>query len=70
MYIYIYIYNSDVGIDTFCSSLSGDLIYLAEDICRPAAENVLGHKKFIGTRRQATGGGVRMAGGGPNLYNS
>ena len=59
-----------MGVDTFCSSVSGDVIYLAENVGRPAAQNVIGHEEFIGTRRQAIGGGVRMASGGPNLYDS
>ena len=53
-----------MGIDTFGSSLSGDLIYLAKIVCRPAAQNLVGHKEFIGIRWQAMGGGVRMALGG------
>ena len=59
-----------MGIDTFGSSLSGDLIYLAENVRRPAAQNVVGHKEVIGIRRQAMGGGVRMADGGPIWYDS
>ena len=59
-----------MGIDTFGSSLSGDLIYLAENLCRRAAQHVLGHKEIRGTRRQAMGGGVRMADGGPIWYDS
>ena len=58
-----------MGIDTFGSSLPGDLIYLAKIVCRPAAQNVVGHKEFIGMRRQAMGGGVRMADGGPKWYD-
>ena len=55
-----------MGIDTFGSSLSGDLIYLAEKRCRPAAQNVLGHKEVIGARRQAMEEVyVRMADNGP-----
>ena len=59
-----------MGIDTFGSSLSGDLIYLAENVRRPAAQNVVGHKEVIGIRRQAMGGGVRMADGSPIWYDS
>ena len=35
-----------MGIDTFGNSLSGDLIYLAKNVCRPAAQNVAGHKEI------------------------
>ena len=59
-----------MGIDTFGSSLSGDLIYLAKNVCRPAAQNVVGHKEFVGIRWQAVRGGVRMADGGPIWYDS
>ena len=38
--------------------------------CRPAAQNVVGHKEFIGIRWQAMGGGVRMADGCPIWYDS
>ena len=59
-----------MGIDTFGNSLSGDLIFLAENVRRPAAQNVVGYKEVIGIRRQAMGGVVRMADGGPMWYDS
>ena len=59
-----------MGIDTFGSSLSGDWIFLAKNVCRPAAQNVVGHKEFIGIRWQAIGGGVGVADGGPIWYDS
>ena len=40
-------------------------IYLAEHVCRPRAQNVIVCKEFIRSRRQAMGGGVRKADGGP-----
>ena len=57
----------DVG--GFRSSLCGDLIYLAENVCRPVAQNVLGHKEFIRSRRQGMGEGLRKAGGGTIWYD-
>ena len=59
-----------MGIDTFGRSLPGDLIYLAKIVCRPAAQNVVGPQEFAGILRQAKGGGVRMADGGPIWYDS
>ena len=43
--------QGSMAIDTFGSSLFGDWIYLAENLRRPAAQHVLGHKVFIGARR-------------------
>ena len=58
-----------MGIETLCSSPSGDLIYLAKIVCRLAAQNVAGHKEFIRAMGQAIGGGVRKAEGGPKWYD-
>ena len=35
-----------------CPAIISDF---AENVCRPAAENVVGHKEFIGSRPQAMG---------------
>ena len=57
-----------MGVGTFGSSLSGDLVYLADNVRRLGGQNVVGSKEFIGSRRQAMRDGVRKAGGGPKAY--
>ena len=54
-----------MGVGTFGSSLFGKLVYLAENVRRPEGQNVVGSKEFIGSWRQAMGGGVQKADGGP-----
>ena len=54
-----------MAIGTFGSSLFGNLIYLADIVCRPGAQNVVGGTELIRSRRQAMGVGVRKADGGP-----
>ena len=54
-----------MGVGISGSSLFCDWIYLAENVCRPAAQNVMGDKEIIRNREQAMGDGVRKAGGGP-----
>ena len=54
-----------MGIGTFGSSLFGKLVYLAESVRRPEGQNVIGSKEVMRSRRQAMGGGVRKADGGP-----
>ena len=54
-----------MGVDTFGSSLFGNVVYLAENVRRPEGQHVVGNKEIIRSRRQAMGGGVRKADGGP-----
>ena len=54
-----------MGVGISGSSLFCDWIYLAENVCRPAAHNVMGDKDIIRKREQAMRDGVRKAGGGP-----
>ena len=59
-----------MGVGTFGSSLSGDLVYLADNVRRLGGQNVVDSKEFTGSRRQAIGGGVRKADGGPKTFVS
>ena len=49
----------------FAVVFSAIRFYLAENVCGPGAQNMVGCKEFIRSRRQAMGGGVRKADGGP-----
>ena len=52
----------------FALVFSAIRIYLAENVGRPGAENVMGLKDFIGSRRQAMEEGVRKAARCPKHY--
>ena len=59
-----------MGVGSFGSSLFGNVVYLAENVCRPEGQNVVGSKGFIRSRRKVMGGGVREADGGPKTSDS
>ena len=51
--------------ELFAVVFSAIHFYLAENVCRPGAQDMVGRKEFIRSRRQAMGGGARKADGGP-----
>ena len=53
----------------FAVVFSAIRFYLAENVCRPGAQNAMGLKDFIRSRRQAMGEGVRKAAGGHKRYD-
>ena len=49
----------------FAAVFSAVRFHLAENVCGPMAQNVVGHKELSRGRQQAKGGGVWKAAGGP-----
>ena len=49
----------------FAVAVPAICFYLAENVCPPGTQNMVGCKEFLRSRRQAMGGDVRKADGGP-----